>query len=151
VTAGPGEARRVMATDAVGEVVRRSEILVATFNDRTAVCYLAPERYLNLGRSRPTLDVHTVAGGVVISTDNLARQVMLEIPGATGAVFDDNAFDLLPGQSRTIKVIHPAGSQRVRVSAVLAAPVTVDDAVGRFLHEPVHVQTPSGCSSMTGR
>ena len=44
---------------------------------------------------------------------------------ASGAVFEDNYFDLLPGESRTVRLLHATDGQKVRVSAVLAEAVEV--------------------------
>ncbi|WP_146529567.1 glycoside hydrolase family 2 protein [Novipirellula artificiosorum] len=75
---------------------------------------------------RPTLKVMFVEDGIQISTDNFARQVTLEVPGGSGTVFEDNYFDLVPGTSRTIRLIHATKGNTVRVSAVSAEPVEVE-------------------------
>ena len=67
-----------------------------------------------------------MADGIQISTDNFARQVTLEIPGGSGAVFEDNYFDLLPGASRTVRLLHATEGSKIRVSAVSAEPVEVE-------------------------
>ena len=41
------------------------------------------------------------------------------------AVFEDNFFDMAPGQSRTIRVINPAGARELRISAAGEKPITV--------------------------
>jgi len=43
--------------------------------------------------------------------------------GVTGAVFEDNFFDMVPGRKRTIAVINPAGGQAVTIRALDAKPV----------------------------
>ena len=43
--------------------------------------------------------------------------------GVTGAVIEDNFFDMVPGQKRTITVINPAGGRIVTVGALNAEPV----------------------------
>ncbi|MHC4591586.1 MAG: glycoside hydrolase family 2 protein [Planctomycetota bacterium] len=50
----------------------------------------------------------------------------LEMEGVTGAVFDDNFFDMVPGQTRDIGVLDAAGGKRVTVRALNAEPVTVE-------------------------
>ena len=65
-------------------------------------------------------------GRIEVSTDVYARQVTLEVLGATGAVFEDNFFDVAPGQTRIVSVVERVGGQQVRVSALNAAPVHVD-------------------------
>ena len=72
-------------------------------------------------RARPVL------GGIEVSTDTFARQVTLESNGdAAGTIFEDNYFDLSPGQTRTIRCLEPAGRDRVTVHAVNAATVSVN-------------------------
>lgn len=44
----------------------------------------------------------------------------------SGAVFDDNFFDMVPGQMRDIGVLDAAGGKRVRVQALNAEPLTVE-------------------------
>jgi hypothetical protein len=67
-----------------------------------------------------------MADGIQISTDNFARQVTLEMAGRPGAVFEDNYFDLLPGASRTVKLLHAIDGSKVRVGAVSAESVEVE-------------------------
>ena len=126
VHVAPGQSRRVSDTDSLGEIVRRSELLAATFHDQTAICLLAPERFLKLSRYRPTLKVLRMADGIQISTDNFARQVTLEMAGGSGTVFEDNYFDLLPDASRTVRLLHATNGSKIRVSAVSAEPVEVE-------------------------
>jgi hypothetical protein len=113
----------VTHTDALGEIVRRSEFLAATFADQTAICLLAPERFLKLSQHPPRLTVSRVTGGIRISTDHFARQVTLEISGGSQAIFEDNCFDLLPGESRTVRLLHTTDARKVSVSALMARPV----------------------------
>ena len=49
----------------------------------------------------------------------------LEIPCVSGAVMEDNYFDLLPGESRTVRLLRAVNGKKVRVSAVLAEAVEV--------------------------
>ena len=58
-----------------------------------------------------------------IGTDAFARQVTLELDGVTGAVFEDNFFDLTPGQKRTIAVRNAAGGTALTVRALNAEPI----------------------------
>lgn len=118
----PGQSLRVTDTDSLGEIVRRSELLAATFAGQTAICLLAPERFLKLSQHQPKLTVSRVPGGIRVSTDKFARQVTLEIPGDLQAVFEDNYFDLLPGESRTVRLLQATEGGKVRVSAVMAKP-----------------------------
>ena len=64
-------------------------------------------------------------GGIEISTDAFARQVTLEFPTVCGAVFEDNFFDLSPGQTRAISVLNAGGGRQLTVRAINADPVAV--------------------------
>jgi beta-mannosidase len=113
----------VTDTDSLGEIVRRSELLAATFAGQTAICLLAAERFLKLSQHQPRLTVSRVTGGIRVCTDNFARQVTLEMSGGSQAIFEDNYFDLLPGESRTVRLLHAPDASKVSVSAVMARPV----------------------------
>ena len=123
VDVAPGEARRCLDATNLGPIRLRDEFLLADLDGNQATYTLIGERYLHLPQA--TLAVQSAGGAVHVSTDVYARQVALEVPGIIGAVFEDNFFDLAPGQSRTIQVIHPAGGARVRVGAVNAQHVQV--------------------------
>ena len=120
----PGGARRCVDTTDLGPIKLRDEFLWAGLNDIETTLLLTGERYLHLPAA--TLNAHAVEGRIEVSTDVYARQVTLEVPGATGAVFEDNFFDVTPRQTRIVSVIERAGGQQVRVSALNAAPVHVD-------------------------
>jgi hypothetical protein len=84
---------------------------------------LAAERYLHLPPSR--LKAQLRGDAVEISTDVFSRQVTLEIAGAVGAVFEDNYFDMVPGQSRTVKILNAGGGRAVGIQALNSDPVEV--------------------------
>ena len=46
--------------------------------------------------------------------------------GVTGAVFEDNFFDMVPGQKRTISVMYTVDGRTVTVAALNARPVRVE-------------------------
>ncbi len=118
-----GESKRCLDATDLGPINLRGEFLKATFNKQQATHLLMGERYLHL--PKPTLTAHYTAGKIELSTNVFARQVSLDVPGVTGAVFEDNFFDMAPGAKRTIKVIHPATVSEVRIRAVGAKPITV--------------------------
>ena len=121
VTVGPGQAKRCLVATDLGPVNLRNEFLHATFGEREATYLLTGERYMHL----PTAKLTAQAAGdkIEISTNVFARTVSLEMTGVTGAVFEDNFFDMVPGQKRTITVINPAGGRIVTVGALNARPV----------------------------
>jgi beta-mannosidase len=123
VTVGAGKSQRCLDATDLGPINLRGEFLQATFGDQNVTYLLMGERYLHL--PKPGLSVERVGGKIKISAKSFARQVTLEAAGVTGAVFEDNFFDMAPGQSRTITVINSAGAKELRISAVGEKPITV--------------------------
>ena len=119
----PGQSRRCLDVTDFGPVNLRGEFLRATFGEQSVTYLLRGERYLHL--PKPALTVRHVDGAVEIATDVFARQVTLEAPGKTGAVFEDNFFDLAPGQKRTIRLVDTAGGSQVSIRAVNAKPIVL--------------------------
>jgi beta-mannosidase len=119
----PGEARRCLDATDLGPIRLREEFLWAELDGNQATYTLIGERYLHLPQA--TLAVRCAGDLLHLSTDVYARQVALEVPSAVGAVFEDNFFDLAPGQSRTIQVIESAGGDRLCVRALNAQSVQV--------------------------
>ncbi|MHC4591158.1 MAG: beta-mannosidase [Planctomycetota bacterium] len=124
VSVEPGESRRCLDTVDLGAIQKLHEFLLADFAGIQATHLLKGERYLHLPPAR--LSALAKDGGVQIAADAFARQVTLEMEGVTGAVFDDNIFDMVPGQTRDIGVLDAAGGKRVTVRALNAEPVTVE-------------------------
>jgi len=122
VTVAPGQAKRCLLTTDLGPVYLRREFLHAKLGERNASYLLIGERYLHLPNAK--LTARAVGDKIEISTDVFARTVSLEMNGITGAAFEDNFFDMVPGQKRTISVIHPAdGARVVTVAALNAKPI----------------------------
>jgi hypothetical protein len=107
----------------LGEISLRSEFLRATLSGREATCLLISERYLHLPQAH--LTVRRQNGQIEIATDVFARQVELRFDGIAEAVFDDNCFDLAPGQKRTIAVVGTASGRNLEVRALNANPVSI--------------------------
>ena len=130
-----GEARRVLDTVDLGPIRVCGEFLQASFagsslgaaSGREATCLLVGERYLHLPLAQLQVDRD---GGLEITTDVFARQIVLEAPGASGARFEDNYFDLAPSQTRAVSISAPAGGAAVVVRAYNADPVSL------LRHEP---------------
>ena len=118
VAVGPGQARRCLALNELGEISLRSEFLHASFAGRDATSLLIGERSLHLPEAH--LSAHVVGDRIEVTTDVFARQVTLQCDGMT---FEDNCFDLLPGQKRAIAMQGSAGNRRrVTISAVNSQP-----------------------------
>jgi len=119
-----GEARRCLDLTDFGPISLREEFLQASFAGREATQLLSGERYLHLPRAR--LAARIAGGGKIeIATDVFARQVVLESEGAGGAVFEDNFFDMAPGETRTLAVLDAAGGKRIGIKALNADAVHV--------------------------
>ena len=116
-----GEARRCLNATPLGEISLRSEFLHAALAGRESICLLIGERYLHLPTAR--LAARLADGRIEIETDQFAREVALEFEAVTGAVFEDNFFDLAPGRKRTIAVRKAAGGTALTVRALNAEPI----------------------------
>jgi beta-mannosidase len=123
VTVKPGEARRCLDLSDFGEISLRTQFLHARFAAHEATALLIGERYLHLPAAH--LTARQVADGIEITTDAFARQVSLQFDEVSGALFEDNYFDLLPGQGRTIRVLNSARGTRLTVKALNAPALTL--------------------------
>jgi hypothetical protein len=123
VSVKAGEAKRCLNTAALGEISLRSKFLHARFAGCEATGLLIGERYLHLPQAK--LTARLADGRIEIATDAFARQVTLEFEGVTGAVFEDNFFDLIPGRKRSIAVVNAAGGRALTVRALNAEPVAL--------------------------
>jgi beta-mannosidase len=120
----PGRAKRCLLTTELGPIYLRNEFLHATFAERDATYLLIGERYLHLPKAK--LAARVLGGKIEITTNLFARTVTLEADGVTGAVFEDNFFDMILGQKRTIEIINPAGARSMSISALNANPVKLE-------------------------
>jgi hypothetical protein len=120
----PGHAKRCLVTTDLGPIYLRNEFLHATFGTRQVTYLLIGERYLHLPKAK--LTARTIGDKIEITTNVFARTVTLEADGVTGAVFEDNFFDMVPQQKRTIAVINPAGGQTATICALNAKPVRLE-------------------------
>ncbi len=120
----PGKSKKCLDTIDFGPISLRSEFLHASFADINSTHLLIGERYLHLPNAN--LSVKVIDGEIQVSTDVFVRQVALEMEGAIGALFEDNYFDMLPGQTRTIAIIDSAGGKRVNVSALNANGISLN-------------------------
>ncbi|MEE8452037.1 MAG: glycoside hydrolase family 2 protein [Thermoguttaceae bacterium] len=116
VSLEPGQAKRCLTTDDFGPIYLRNEFLQASFAGREVTYLLTAERYLHLPEAR--LTARLVDDKIEIATDVFAAQVTLEMEGKTGAVFEDNFFDMPPGQKRTIAVVNAAGGKQLVVRSL---------------------------------
>ena len=118
-----GQSRRCLDLDALGPIPLRTEFLEAAFAGHRSLQLLHPVRYLHLPEA--TLAVRASGEAVEISADGFALQVELQMDDVLGAVFEDNWFDLPPGETRRVPIIRRAGGAGVTVRAWNASAVHV--------------------------
>jgi hypothetical protein len=132
VSLQPGEACRGLEMTPLGPINLRSEFLwaelVGSGERQTASLLLIGERYLHLPEAQ--LSVAASESAVEISTDVFARQVTLTMEGVTGAVYEDNYFDMVPGQHRRVAVLDDAGGKMLQVRALNATPSVLSWGAG---------------------
>jgi beta-galactosidase/beta-glucuronidase len=120
VTVAPGTSLVVARLDEVGiGSMRREHVLAAQFTSSTGQLLADAHTLLDIERrvSFPAarIDVRTHAdGSLVLTTDRFARTVCLTGDAAgeeLGWLFEDNYFDLVPGETKVVRVLgrHSAG------------------------------------------
>lgn len=120
----PGEAERCQDATPLRTIVKNEEFLLAELNDQKVTHLVNAERYLHLPKA--TLQAIMTSDGLEISTDVYAKQITLELPGVTGVVFSDNYFDLIPRQTRLVRIIHNPGGNLLTVRSINGEPVFVN-------------------------
>ena len=118
-----GESERALDATPLRTIRKNEQMLVAKLNGQTICHLLNAERYLHLPQA--TLDVKLTKNEIEITTDVFARQVTLAFPGVTGAVFEDNFFDMIPAQKYRIRIHQNPGADSLTVSAINADTVTM--------------------------
>jgi hypothetical protein len=113
VTVPPGKSKVVVRLDQAGiRAFRKEHILFATITDKSgrvlarANAFADIERRLTFPEAK--LEVRVANGALVITTDKFARAVHLEGDAdgdAFGWFFEDNYFDLLPGEKKVVRVL----------------------------------------------
>ncbi len=99
------------------------EFLHASFAGQEVNYLLMGGCHLHLPHVR--VQVRQAPGRLAITSDVFARQIVLEAPGASGAVFQEHYFDLAPGQMRDVTIDDLAGSSKIIVGAYNGYPVSV--------------------------
>jgi len=121
VDIAPGVSKRCIDLTPFGPISLYDDFLVAEFEGSQNTYLLRGERYLRLPEVK--ISVQIKEDGIELISDGFARQVTLEFPNRTGAIFEDNFFDLVPGKKKRIKILNHAGGERMIVRAVNASPV----------------------------
>lgn len=113
VTVGPGKSIVAVNLDESGiSTFRREHILFATLKDDSGSVLARTSAFVEMERRLAfpdaVLDMKVEQGELVISTDKFARAVTLEgdAGGDTfGWSFEDNYFDLLPGEIKRVRIL----------------------------------------------
>ena len=130
VTVPPGKSVVAVQLDKDGiRAFRREHILFATLTDKSgqvlarANAFADIERRLSFPPARLTVKVR--GGNLVIATDQFARTVTLEGDAhgdPFGWFFEDNYFDLLPGEVKVVRILGDHAEGRVTAKGVVFAP-----------------------------
>jgi len=121
VTVAPGHSRVAVELDKAGiRAFRKEHILFATLTDASghvlarANAFADIERRLTFPEAK--LDVQVRDGALVITTDKFARCVTLEGDAdgdAFGWFFEDNYFDLFPGETKVVRILGDHADGRI--------------------------------------
>lgn len=118
-----GEAKRVFDLTQFGEILKRSEYLTGRFGNQTVSQLLWTEKFLLLPDAK--IQIEKAADGIILKSDKFVKEVALVIPNSTGAVFDDNYFNLLPGEAKHVKILDAANGTTVKAKGVNSAEAEV--------------------------
>jgi len=135
VTVAPGKSTVIVRLDQAGiRAFRKEHILFATLSDKSGKVLARANAFVDIERrlSFPDakLDVKVVNGVLHITTDKFARAVHLEGDAngdPFGWFFEDNYFDLLPGEVKTVRVLGHHTQGRITAKAWYSPHVTVVD------------------------
>lgn len=112
----PGEAKRVFDLTQFGEIQKRNEYLTGRFGGQTVSQLMYPEKFLNLPDA--AIQIEKASDGIILRSDKFVKDVALTIPNSTGAVFDDNYFNLLPGEAKPVKILYSGNGKSIKVKGV---------------------------------
>ncbi|MFY0762358.1 glycoside hydrolase family 2 protein [Metabacillus dongyingensis] len=114
----------VLEQDALGRLQPDEAVFVIrSKNDRTNenIYYFRDQKDLKLGDSELTVSIDQEKNELTVSTNELARMVTIEMD-MEQLVIEDNFFDLLPNESRTLRVAQAEGKEvpweTLRVKAI---------------------------------
>lgn len=94
-----------------------TSLMVADEPTSRNIVYLVATKQIKLPHAQISMDIKATATGadLLIHTDALARSVEL-MSDEQSASFDDNFFDMLPGETRTIRYISKRPIDQIRVN-----------------------------------
>jgi hypothetical protein len=120
----PGQSQRVADLTSFYDIGKRKEFFLARLGNRVVTHLLWPEKYLIL----PDSEIKAVKTdqGITLTSAKFVKGVELYLDGTTGAVFSDNYFNLIPGESKAIKIlVKPEGSKTLKIKGVNSALTTL--------------------------
>ena len=119
VTVAPGKSKVIVRLDQAGiRAFRKEHILFAAMSDKSGKVLARANAFADIERRltfpEAKLDMKVDNGLLFITTDKFARAVHLEGDAngdPCGWFFEDNYFDLLPGETKTVRILgqHPQG------------------------------------------
>jgi hypothetical protein len=135
VTVAPGKSIVVVRLDQAGiRAFRKEHILFATFTDQSGTVLARANAAADIERrlSFPDakLDIEVVNGALAITTNKFARAVNLtgDADGDPfGWFFEDNYFDLLPGEQKVVRVLGDHTKGRISAKAWYSPHTTTVD------------------------
>lgn len=119
-----GEAKRVVDLTQFGEIQKRNEYLTGRFGNQTVSQLLWTEKFLNLPDA--SIQIEKSIDGIILKSDKFVKEVALTIPNSSGAVFDDNYFNLLPGEAKHLKILDSANGTSIKVKGVNSTEVEIN-------------------------
>jgi hypothetical protein len=111
-----GEAKRIFDLTQFGEMLKRNEFLIGRFGNQTVSQLLYIEKSLQLPDANILME--RTANGIILKSDKFVKEVALTIPNSSGAVFDDNYFNLLPGEAKHVKILDTANGISIKAKGV---------------------------------
>jgi len=118
-----GESKRVIDLTQFGEIQKRSEYLTGRIGNQTVSQLLWTEKFLLLPDA--AIHIEKTTNGILLKSDIFVKEVALAIPNTSGAVFDDNYFNLLPGVAKYVKIIDSAGGTSIKAKGVNSTEVEI--------------------------
>ena len=119
-----GEAKRVFDLTQFGEIQKRNEYLTGRFGNQTVSQLLWTEKFLNLPDA--SIQIEKTTDGIILKSDKFVKDVALTIPNTSGAVFDDNYFNLLPGEAKHVKILDSANGTIIKAKGVNSSEVEIN-------------------------
>ena len=125
VTVAPGKSAVVVQLDKAGiRAFRKEHILFAMLTDKSGQVLARSNAFADIERRLAfpdaKLDVKVQKGALVVTADKFARCVTLEGDASGdpfGWFFEDNYFDLLPGESKVVRILGQHSEGRITAKA----------------------------------